>query len=407
MFVTLLALDAACYLLLPNRIARKFDGYRVVPDSAKDAVRGGAGYPRGYFTSHTSRGFDIKPGARGNHSVDGVTYSIWSNSLGCFDHEWQPVPVGYYYFAGDSSTWGYTPYEQKFATLFEKRTGIPSLKCGVPHTGELHEFDKFKDIVRRVGVPPKHVIVAYSSNDIANDYVYPHSTVVDGWLVDDVFLDSKNYGRVHVDRDWIKGKMAEALAPRRESLINALWGGAKAKIRQCSISAHVFSIAVRRARTALGLDSVEPSGGVPYNDRLVRNLYSLYDLYVQGGKLRYANTEFTAANRRVLMDWRDHAKVNGYQLTFLLVSYREIHENVGFWAELKEFMRANDMDYIDLGEEFRTLGAEADQVYWAIDGHMSPGGNKLVADTLVRRLANPASHNRSDIAPAAVGDGVN
>lgn len=389
--IAVLVLDVACYFCLPNGIARKFGGYRAVPGSGKDKLEGRAGYPKGYFVSNPARGFDLNPGAQGSHRVDGTTYAIWANSLGCFDREWQTVPAGYYYFAGDSSTWGYTPYNQKYATVFEARTNIPSIKCGVPHTGQRHEFDKFGEIVGKLGVLPKRVIVAYSSNDVANDYAYPHSTVVDGWLVDEVFLDANTYQRVQVDKRWLDEKIAESGAPRPESEAKILWAQTKTLIEQYSISAQIIRTIAQQTILALGRESVERSGGFLYRGRGVKNLYSLSELYIQGDKFRYPETEYTVANRRALAEWQADANKRGYQLTFMLVPYREMQDSVGFWTELETLMRAQGTEFIDLAEELRAMGVKADQIYWPIDGHMSPGGNKLVADILVRHFGSSVS----------------
>ena len=115
---------------------------------------------------------------------------MYAAALGCFDVEWSPPPTDYYYFAGDSMTWGYAPYETKFATVFETLTGIDSVKCGVTHTGTIHQFAKFREVTAKIGTLPKKVFVGYFFNDTANDYAHPHSTVVDGWLIDDAYLDA-------------------------------------------------------------------------------------------------------------------------------------------------------------------------------------------------------------------------
>jgi len=94
--------------------------------------------------------------------VDRVTYPIWSNSIGCFDKEHTRYDP-YIYFAGDSFTWGYAPFEEQFGTLVEKMTGVRILKCGVSHTGQCHQYHKFIEIVEQIGHLPKALFVFYSS----------------------------------------------------------------------------------------------------------------------------------------------------------------------------------------------------------------------------------------------------
>jgi hypothetical protein len=314
LLATLIAVDAVVYLLLPNDIARRFDGYRVGLASNKPVVGGRVDYPKDYFVSHPTRGFDMRPGARGMHTVDGFSYPIWSNRFSCFDREWDTVPTDYYYFAGDSTAWGYTPFEQKFAIIFEERTGISSFKCGVTHTGQLHQFEKFREIVKRIGSLPKRVIIVYSTDDISNDYAHPHSTVVGGWQVDEAFLDTTDYSVVRVDRAWIEEKISERLAETRESLAEfrerarhtPLWTLMKTTLREYSISAQVAKETVRAASVTLAARPVEHSvltHGISYRGRLVKNIYSLEAKHFEGGKYRYRETPFTAANRRALRDW--------------------------------------------------------------------------------------------------------
>jgi hypothetical protein len=390
--VTSIVFDVAGYWLLPNHIAHRFRSYRTKDEPPDDAFGGRSTETQYYYTSHPRRGFDINPGARGKHSIAGVTYPIWANSLGCFDHDWKTVPPGYFYFAGDSFTWGYSSYGQKFATLFEKRTGIPSLKCGVTHTGTLHQFDKFNDIVTSVGRRPQQVVIGYCLNDVENDYAYPHSTVIRGWLVDNVFLDTENYSKVRVEDAWLEEKVRAKLS--REDVRHSPqtgWDAAKRMIKRYSLVAQVLSGAVGRLRAALTPRVVEqsPPRGFVYEGRMVSTIYSLMSLHTRDGKFRYASTRFTDANRAALIAWSEHAKLNNYGLTVAIMPEKEFYERDGFFSELIDFLRLNDIDYIDLTAELRALGAPVDEVCWERDVHLSPSGNRLVAQILVRRFGKP------------------
>lgn len=383
LLVTLIFIDLASYMLLPIEINRTFDDYRT---PTRGAIGGRGDYPKGYFASHPTRGFDIRPGARAEHSVDGVTYPIWSNSLGCFDREWGRIPANYYYFAGDSSTWGYTPFEEKFATIFEERSGITSLKCGVTHTGQRHQFEKLLEIIQIIRSLPKHVVVGYSYNDVANDYAHPHSTVVDEWLVDDVFVDASDYSLVRTDRDWIEKKVSERVANTNHG---SLWTSVKKSLRRYSISAQVTGGAFRALSAVAGIGTIKHSDDFFYKGRLLRNFYYVGNMYyLRGGKYRFGETQFSAANRQILLSWQAHARENNYKLTFLLIPVRDYHRSTDFYAELKQFFEAHGTDYIDLSDEFRAARVGADQVYWRIDGHMSPSGNRLVAEMLLKRLVD-------------------
>jgi hypothetical protein len=391
--VTLIVFDVASYWFLPNRLAASFKGYRERTGQTRPDVVGGDGSDEhAYFISHPTRGFDIKPGARGTQRVDGSRYPIWGNSLGCFDHEWNPVPHHYFYFAGDSSTWAFTPYSEKFGTLFERRTGIPSLKCGVTHTGQLHQFGKFKDIVTVIKQFPEHVIVGYSYNDISDDYAHPQSTVIDGWLVDNVFLEPKSYGRVTVREEWLRQQITAKLSrravskPRRSFVTRA-----KQTIKAYSISAQLLArlrhiLQAAYSANTVALSPPEDETQYDYAGRSLIKVFALDALQMSNGKLRYADTKITHANREALLAWKQDAILNHYKLTVLLMPYSTLHQQVGVYSDVAAFLQRNGIDYIDLLAEVQARKVSAEEMYWVGDEHMSPMGNRLVAEILVHRF---------------------
>ena len=384
---TIALIDVLGYLLLPDTIGRQFLGYRM-PGGLSDGASGGhRNVPRDYYAAHPTRGFDIKAGHKAQHVVQGLRYPIWGNALGCFDREWPEVPKGYTYFAGDSFTWGYAPFETKFATLFEKQTGRPSLKCGVEHTGQLHQLDKLRDVIGKVGHAPKRVVLGYFVNDVPNDYAHPHSTVVSGWLVDDVLLDP-NYERVRVDKPWLEQRISRSLA---ESAVAdaGLLSSLKDVARRYSLSSHLLNSAWHGAsqlvRGSPAAGSVD-EGWQDYNGRRVRSLYYLPHLDQKAPAQRFKDNRFAEPNRKALQAWREHALANGYRLTILLIPPYEYPTSVDFYKDLKQFLAGNGIEFIDVAEEFRRLRTTAAVAYWIYDGHLSIEGNRIVADLLVTRL---------------------
>ena len=254
------------------------------------------------------------------------------------------------------------------------------------HTGQLHQFEKFLEIKENIGFLPKHVVVGYSYNDIANDYAHPHSTVVDGWLVDDVFVDVSDGSLVRTDMAWIENTVSERLT---NSNNRALLTSIKESLRRYSISAQVAGGAFRALSAVTGPGAIKHSGDFFYKGRLVRNFYYVDNMYyLRGGKYKFGETRFSAANRQILLSWQAHAKGNVYRLTILLMPVRDYHGSAEFYAELRAFFEAHGIDYIDLVTEFRAASVSADQVYWRVDGHMSPSGNRLVAEILLKRLVD-------------------
>ena len=134
-------------------------------------------FSKNYYINNKSRGFDIKPEFKlvkfQLPSEIGYKYPIYSNSLGCFDNEDFLIKENkkIVYLAGDSFTWAYVPNENKFGTILNENlnSNYEVLNCGVPHTGQLHQFNKFKEIYD-VHKNIELVIVNLVANDVDNDF---------------------------------------------------------------------------------------------------------------------------------------------------------------------------------------------------------------------------------------------
>ena len=107
--------------------------------------QGVSGLPRWYYIA-TSYGFDINPNfwPPVKHRFTDGEYYVWSNSLGCFDREVEDGEDPLVLIVGDSFTWGFTPFEDKWGTVLEKNLGIRVLKCGVGGYGTRQAFIKAK-----------------------------------------------------------------------------------------------------------------------------------------------------------------------------------------------------------------------------------------------------------------------
>jgi len=99
---------------------------------------------------------------------------VFSNEIGCFDtHSLSEIKnfSNYEYLTGDPYAWGYADLKIKFSTDYEANTDKKVLKCGITHSGQIHQFKRDMEIIKNY---PKKVIVAYSFNDPANDHTFPH-----------------------------------------------------------------------------------------------------------------------------------------------------------------------------------------------------------------------------------------
>ena len=359
--------------------------------------------------AHPDRGFDIRPTTKRRrdqwHELDqeGIAYQIWSNELGCFDQHHASLGQRFMYFAGDSTTWGYAPYESKFAAIFEKTAGIQVLKCGVSHTGQLHQFSKFLEISSKINRWPTKVVVFYSPNDVANDYAHPHSTVVAGGLFDNAWLDETNK-KVVLGQDWIN--QVNSRTEASEGAGGRVSNGAALKylILKLSMTAQIFNAAAHYGNKSFPILGTifSPVGQNPFlhwsdqyevhKGQKIFDIHRLSYLQARAGIYKYKDFPYAAANKSALFKWRDHASRNNYKLEIVLMPPGEVFgipaggKNTDFYKELKLFLKHNGIEFHDLAEELRSRGIKPSSIFWDNDPHPSIDGNiligRLLADVL-------------------------
>jgi hypothetical protein len=374
--VTVLAIDSLSYFLLPDAIAFKFNDYRM----NRSVVGTKAGYKPGYFVAHPQRGHDIAPNVRGSHEIPELIYPIWSNSFGCFDREWEQVPRDYVYFAGDSFTWGYSREEDRFASRFERVTGIPSIKCGVTATSTRHQFDKFKEVFARIGHAPRRVVVSLFSNDFSDDYAYPATTVIDGWLVGTTYL-SPGGAIVRPDAEWLRERVAEGLrhpVPRL-TCAESLW----LRVKCVSATANVLNELRKLFRSGGGQKPAAPPQ-FDYRGEKIVGVFTLDSGLIDDRRIKYATSSEVVPNREAVRAWKKHAEAHGYQLSFMLIPPPPLFDAQALYVELRAFLDELSIEHLDLTETFAASGVGV-QLYWRYDGHFSPIGHRVAAEALVRR----------------------
>lgn len=374
--ITLAVFDIAAYLLLPPSLAKTFGDYRVSSEQRSVPWQISRGYPRYYFVADPELGFDIAPNAKGFHSGEDYHYEVFSNAAGCFDQNPPNLYAtsDYYYFAGDSFTWGYSPYEKKFATIFEKLSGVPSAKCGVTHTGTLHQYGKFRRFAPLVGRYPAVVVVGFFPNDIANDFVHPHTTVIDGYQVNTKILDAKNHRIISLSIADAEKKWRAVVNQKRHESKSA-WS----LLKHYSLLANM----VKEIRNRMV--SILPDGRDTPDTPQETEFYRITPDVAK--TLGYDNLALTRANRGALTTWKADSTGNNYRLVMLLIPDRSSFNNIRYFDELKVFLEAISVDYLDLTMVFRTGNHDSSEIYLPHDGHFSENGNLIVANALVKYLA--------------------
>jgi hypothetical protein len=382
--ITILFFDVISYFLLPARIVRVFPPYRFDQSAEiKDIVSRRAQPAREpYYVAHPERGFDIGSERHSFHVTETERYAISSNKLGCFDKPWKQTSEGYMYLAGDSMTSGAAPLEKSFGFLFEAATGTLTAKCGVSHTGQLHQFSKFIEVTSKIGRLPKRVVVGYYVNDFANDNAYPHSTVVDGVLIDTVVLDEHDRP-IRLGEQEMKDRARRARQIREELDSQILGQNVLFRLlRRYSITANVANGILHKIGLRHPVDEVAPAALQASG----RNLYDRTELGCVPRVFPFIETGIYENHAKILRRWAEHAASNRYSLMFLLIPPGECHDNTKFYAKLREFLGGLGIDSIDLSFEFKTRRLKEEELYWMQDRHLTFLGHQVVAEVLAAKL---------------------
>lgn len=373
--LTALLVDVLAYWLLPDSVAWKFDDYR----ARIHIVGRPVGYPRDYFVNHPTRGFEIGPGRRGRHELPEFVHDVWSNRLGCFDHELRETPAHYVYFAGDSFTWGYVPQEERFSSLFAQRTNLAAVNCGVTGTGTAHQFDKFTEVKRQIGRPPVQVVLGYYANDVLDDAFHPRAGVVSGWLVDRTYVNDSGHAVV-VDDPWLQEQVG---GPREIPSRPATCSSSLPRALKCySLTINL----VNALRHAIVRTQDARAVGLDYRGTRLRRVYQLEGEYAHGEVMRYTSLPLSRNNQLALRSWQDDATRLGYRLTTVLIPPKWAFGRRGYYAEVKAFLSSIGVEHLDLSEEFHRRSTRLEQAYWRYDGHLSAGGHRVAAEVLAAHL---------------------
>jgi hypothetical protein len=379
--VTLLLIsifDVATFFLLPASYTVRFPEYRFFSSDAPH-VGGRRMYPNDYFVRDNVRGFDIGRSRSGVHWVSGVTYPIWSNGIGCFDDDHTEYSR-YIYFAGDSFTWGYTPFEEKFGSLIEKNSGAQILKCGVSHTGQRHQFEKLTQVVKEVGKTPRAIFVFYYSNDVANDYAHPHTTVIDGWQVDNVSLDVNYELKRHSDAELIL-KIQSTLQSHEGVGAKGWISRVKTQLKYYSLLINILDYSKDQFEASVSELMTHSQLSSKPKDRSIYSLPNDND-----GKYWYLENPKALKNQAALIDFARFSKSSSVKLVVVLIPPMEKFNDLGWYEELRKYLTEKQIRHLDLTSKFVEQEKTSVDLYWQSDGHFNPNGNRSVADILIEEF---------------------
>jgi hypothetical protein len=374
--VSFIAITIATFISvdLLSYITSSSKGIEFLPAYKKDKFKEKLGaaihyFPKGYNVADPVMGFDIEKNvAPITFNMTDGSFPIFSNDIGCFDqHTLQEIKSAksYDYFAGDSFAWGYGNLEQNMPSTYEKISGRFTVKCGIIHSGQRHQFEKFQRTVKLVGHQPKRVILTFYENDVANDYAYPHTTVIEGYEVDTYKFNSSQFQLVPRDMNQIKQDILAGINPKTQSLQIQL----DAWLDQHSLTWNLLKVGAKQAQ---GIE--------------LATIYGISEGVNYGKDNGYGTAEVTKKNREGLDLWINDAKKNHYELIMILIPPKIHHANTHFYGGLRQYLESKNIRYYDLTEPFYASKKRSEELYWLNDGHLSNDGNIFVGKFLAEKL---------------------
>ena len=366
--LSVVAIDVFIYFFFSDHVRRFSPKYKMSNDCEP---------VNELYMPHSERGFDIKPGIRDvlcYEPWEAPIYTAWGNSLGCFDTEKEKGYQPDIYLAGDSYTWGYAPFEDKFGTILENKTGRNVLKCGVTHTGQRHQFSKFLDVSERLGQFPEVVVVNYVSNDMESDYVYPHSTAINNQLIEDTYLKRGEDGFfeiVRLDEDALIST-TKAKQERKKTSNNPYY---YLFLRRYSASSNILNVVIKHFR--------EYKKGSVQDDERLHHFYGLADILVDSDMQKGLPIQsvYGEENQKILLEWKKHSQENNYRLIISLIPYIKI-SNVNYYRNLEYFLSQNGIEHYNFEDYLAKRNIDLADIMWRYDAHLNIKGNAVYADYL-------------------------
>jgi hypothetical protein len=321
--------------------------------------------PRGYVRYDSVLGFDIAPDvATTTHQFYDLSYPVWSNELGCFDMPYHGE-TPFIYMTGDSFTWGWTPFQDKWGTQLQALLGLRTLKCGVNAYGTRHEYLKTERDLVRLSAPPKFVILGYlGGNDADDDAAFPEYVGYDGLRIPTPFRCPDASVRCEVPRPSLSFLGNAKLFLGTHSVLYGVaqrYGNLEGRLRQLLIVLLPDSWLI-----AHGIIHVPTS--------------------VQGSERDIAY----AAHLQQMQLFASMVRAHGSRLVVVLIPTKEDARGVTDTnARMRAFLRTEGISTIDLLPAFTSVTTQGGApLYWHFDGHWNPRGNRLAALVVAHAIAD-------------------
>ena len=330
------------------------------------------------------------------HEGNGFVYETWSNELGCFDKPYKGED-NYILLLGDSFTWGFTSFDEKWGSIIEKMLGMRVLKCGVTGYGTIQELAKLEKVSSKVSYRPRLITLGYYiGNDLEDDLLSPRLTLINGYLVDTGYVDRSTGKIVKYDKEELKTTADDLL---RYGLINP---PENRKVilkfkRWLSLNSVIYNLlrrtgSLRDVAARIGIvepappDTQEVLAPLPFivpQDGSAWLDQAWHDHLMSIRLIKNAADRIGAELLVVLIPM----KMQIYD--FLKAAYKTESDREIDWnfpnEKLKSFLEGHGIRYLDLTPIFREYADNKprrildskEDLYWSEDSHWNTRGNLL------------------------------
>lgn len=334
--------------------------------------------PSGYLSHDPELGFDITPSfATSTHHFYDFAYPVWSNSLGCFDYEYDGSSP-YIYVTGDSFAWGFTPLNEKWGKSIERATGIRTLTCGVNAFGSRQEVIKARKTLEKFSQSPKLIVVSYlGTNDAYDDMIFPNFTAYKGYRVTEWNHCSPENMIVTSP---LEATSTCSVEPPKYTFLQ------KVKFQLATHSV-LYMVATRQfgfqnmtrsfMQTALPNSWVQKTG-------LVHTAQPTFD---EG-----SNVQTERAHEFSIQSFKMLAKKYDTRLLFVLIPDKYMVRATStdpMWQneKMKRYLQKEHIEFIDLLPELRARERLPEYpLYWDFDGHWNISGNKEAGEIISKYI---------------------
>jgi hypothetical protein len=99
-------------------------------------------------------------------------------------------------------------------------------------------------------------------------------------------------------------------------------------------------------------------------------------------KTRYASDPRANASKEAIRQWKHHAAEDSYGLVFLPVPPKDGFNDLDLFTQVKAWLDANQIEFVDLAHLFRRGGYKVEDLYWTLNGHWNENDNRIVGRLL-------------------------